>query len=137
MRGFMLNRSILFLSLLILLSAACATGEKKEARTCPVHQIPMESELVVLRNGTSTWEYQEAREKYFPFSGTVYTGNALPNTQQQISQAYICPECRKTELKWFKGELASPENSKDKEQKPAGEEPKPAKDAAPSAPASP
>ncbi|MGV3774358.1 MAG: hypothetical protein ACO1QB_15765 [Verrucomicrobiales bacterium] len=123
----MINRAVVCFSSFVLLLSACATRQEKESRDCPVHQIPMESELVVLRNGLNTWEYQEAREKYFPFSGTVYTGNALPNTQQQIAQANICVECRKTEMKWFKGEFenSEPEVENGKEN-PAGEPVKPA-----------
>ena len=96
--------AVLASSMVLVLAGGCATA-RDDATTCPVHNRPLESELVILRNGQGRYEYQKAREKDFPFSGTVFTNSNSPMQTQQHGQAKVCQECRRAEMKWNRDNL--------------------------------
>ena len=96
------QRTSLALAGLIALLGGCAGLDNESAKTCPLHHLSMEKQLVQMRSGTGTFEYFKAREAGFPNASTVYSGEMLPGNGNEWSQTFVCPECQKAESKWFR-----------------------------------
>lgn len=86
----------------LLLWAGCGTLQVDFPSECPVHKTALQRDLVPIRSGAPRQEYLNARDRLFPFSGTVFSGNVDTAVREPMTAAPVCGVCRQEERRWIR-----------------------------------